>query len=123
AGSLRRKRETVGDLDFIVGAEDPAPIMDWFVSQPNVKEVTARGETKSSVRFESGLQADVRVVPPAQFAFAMHHFTGSKEHNVMMRQRALSRGYSLSEWGLKPVGAESFADGKRLDSEEALFAS
>lgn len=123
AGSLRRKRETVGDLDFIVGSDEPEPIMSWFVAQPNVKEVTARGETKSSVRFENGLQADLRVVPPGQFAFARHHFTGSKEHNVAMRQRALARGYSLSEWGLKPVGAESFAEGRQLESEEALFAS
>ncbi|WPJ94026.1 DNA polymerase/3'-5' exonuclease PolX [Coraliomargarita algicola] len=102
AGSLRRLKETVGDLDFIVASSEPQPVMDWFVGQDSVQEVTAHGETKSSVRFESGLQADLRVVPMAQFAFALHHFTGSKEHNVAMRQRALSRGYSLSEWGLKP---------------------
>lgn len=100
AGSLRRLRETVGDLDFIVAAAEPGPVMDWFVSQPAVAEVTAHGATKSSVRFEGGLQADLRVVPAAQFAFALHHFTGSKDHNVAMRQRALARGYSLSEWGL-----------------------
>jgi len=101
AGSLRRLKETVGDLDFIVASAEPQPVMDWFVTQDAVQEVTAQGATKSSVRFESGLQADLRVVPVAQFAFALHHFTGSKEHNVMMRQRALARGYSLSEWGLK----------------------
>ena len=106
AGSLRRLRETVGDLDFIVASADPQPVMDWFVEQEAVHEVTAHGATKSSVRFESGLQADLRVVPAEQFAFALHHFTGSKEHNVALRQRALARGYSLSEWGLAQKGEE-----------------
>ncbi|MFQ3225229.1 MAG: DNA polymerase (family 10) [Lentimonas sp.] len=111
AGSLRRLRETVGDLDFIVASADSQPIMDWFVTQPMVAEVTAHGVTKSSVRFEGGLQADLRVVPAEQFAFALHHFTGSKEHNVALRQRALARGYSLSEWGLaeKAEGGRSSA--------------
>ena len=106
AGSLRRLRETVGDLDFIVASDDPQTVMDWFVEQDAVQEVTAHGATKSSVRFESGLQADLRVVPAEQFAFALHHFTGSKEHNVALRQRALARGYSLSEWGLAQKGDE-----------------
>lgn len=121
AGSLRRKRDTVGDLDFIVGSHEPKPIMDWFVAQAGVKEVTAHGETKSSVRFESGLQADLRVVPPGQFFFALHHFTGSKDHNVAMRQRALARGLSLSEWGLKPVDDEDFSRCKAIASEQELF--
>jgi DNA polymerase/3'-5' exonuclease PolX/histidinol phosphatase-like PHP family hydrolase len=103
AGSLRRGMETVGDLDFIVAATEIAPVVEWFVTQPGVKEITARGETKASVRFESGLQADLRLVPAEQFAFALHHFTGSKDHNVQMRQRALARGWSLSEWGLVPA--------------------
>jgi DNA polymerase (family X) len=102
AGSLRRGMETVGDLDFIVAATEVGPVVDWFVSMPGVKEVTAKGETKASVRFESGLQADLRIVPDEQFVFALHHFTGSKDHNVQMRQRALARGLSLSEWGLVP---------------------
>jgi DNA polymerase (family X) len=123
AGSLRRSLETVGDLDFLVAAAEPAPIMDWFVSQPGVKEVTARGETKSSVRFESGLQADLRLVPEAQFAYALHHFTGSKDHNVAMRQRALARGLSLSEWGLTPVeGGGAQAPGP-ITTEAALFGA
>lgn len=122
AGSLRRLRETVGDLDFIVAAQESEAIMDWFVTQPQVSEVTAHGRTKSSVRFESGLQADLRVVPLAQFAFALHHFTGSKDHNVLMRQRALARGYSLSEWGLSQKGdPESAAQGHGIDSEAGLF--
>lgn len=122
AGSLRRLRETVGDLDFIVASSDPGPVMDWFVTQPAVSEVTAHGATKSSVRFESGLQADLRVVPAAQFAFALHHFTGSKDHNVAMRQRALARGYSLSEWGV--TAKDDADDGDILPpiaTEKALF--
>lgn len=120
AGSLRRLKETVGDLDFIVASEQPKPVMDWFVGQSGVTEVSAHGATKSSVRFESGLQADLRVVAPAQFAFALHHFTGSKEHNVAMRQRALSKGYSLSEWGITEDGEQRTEDGS-ITSEAQLF--
>jgi DNA polymerase IV (family X) len=131
AGSLRRNLETVGDLDFIVAADtaDAAAIAEWFCSQAGVKEVTARGETKASVRFASGLQADLRIVPPEQFAFALHHFTGSKEHNVAMRQRALARGLSLSEWGLVPDAGEGTAKEKaerglslKAETEADLFA-
>ena len=122
AGSLRRSRETVGDLDFLVASSDPAPIMAWFVGYPGVKEVTAHGETKSSVRFESGLQADLRVVPLEQFYFALHHFTGSKEHNVAMRHRALSRGLSMSEWGFKSLeGGPAVAPGAKDEAE--VFAA
>ena len=102
-GSLRRRVETVGDIDFLVATTEPAPIVEWFVTQPGIKEVTARGESKASVRLESGLQADLRLVPPEQFVFTLHHLTGSKDHNVQMRQRALARGLSLSEWGLFPA--------------------
>lgn len=100
AGSLRRGLETIGDLDFLVAAEDPQPAMHWFTTQPDVAEITAHGETKASVRLKDGLQADLRVVPLKQFYFALHHFTGSKDHNVKMRSRALAQGLSLSEWGL-----------------------
>jgi DNA polymerase (family 10) len=119
AGSLRRCRETVGDLDFLVAAENPGPVMDWFTSFPGVKEVTAKGETKSSVRFASGLQADLRVVPLAQFYFALHHFTGSKEHNVAMRHRALAHGLSMSEWGLKSLDDSIAVPAAK--SEEEVF--
>ena len=102
AGSLRRGMETVGDLDFLVASSEPAPIMDWFTSMEGIAEITAHGDTKSSVRFEDGMQADLRVVPSEQYFFALHHFTGSKDHNVRMRQKALSLGLSLSEWGLRP---------------------
>lgn len=131
AGSLRRNLETVGDLDFIVAAatSDADSITAWFCGQDGVKEVTARGETKASVRFTSGLQADLRIVPEAQFAYALHHFTGSKEHNVALRQRALARGFSLSEWGLVPEAGEGTAKEKAergeslpATDEQALFA-
>ncbi len=129
AGSLRRGMETIGDLDFLVAATDVAPVVDWFVAMPGVKEVTAKGETKASVRFESGLQADLRVVPEEQFVFALHHFTGSKDHNVQMRQRALARGLSMSEWGLVPAEGEGTAKAKaeshlsvKVKDEAELFA-
>ena len=112
AGSLRRRLETVGDLDFLVATTDPQSVTDWFVGWPGVKEVTAHGETKASVRLGSGLQADLRVVPAEQFVFALHHFTGSKDHNVQMRHRALARGLSLSEWGLVPAEGEGTAKQK-----------
>lgn len=107
AGSYRRGKETVGDLDFIVASSNPGPVMEWFTSRAEVLEVSSKGETKSSVRFDGGLQADLRVVPLDRFPFALHHFTGSKEHNVMMRQRALERGWSMSEWGLFDANDEA----------------
>ena len=87
AGSFRRGMETVGDLDFLVASSDPAPIMDWFTSMEGIAEVTAHGDTKSSIRLEGGMQADLRVVPSEQFYFALHHFTGSKDHNVECARR------------------------------------
>ena len=132
AGSLRRGLETVGDLDFLVAADEWAPVAEWFASRPEVQEVTARGETKVSVRLAGGLQADLRIVPPAQFVFALHHFTGSKEHNVQLRQRALARGLSLSEWGLEPATGEGTVKvkaaapkphGRAIKTEADLFAA
>ena len=128
-GSLRRRMETVGDLDFLVATTEPAPVVEWFVSQPGVKEVTARGETKASVRLDSGLQADLRLVPPEQFVFTLHHLTGSKDHNVQLRHRAQQRGLSMSEWGLVPAEGEGTAKEKAeqlghktdIKNEEQLF--
>ena len=124
AGSFRRGMETVGDLDFIVASSNPASIMNWFTSMDGIAEVTAHGDTKSSIRLEGGMQADLRVVPTEQFYFALHHFTGSKDHNVRMRQKALSMGLSLSEWGLRPE-EEKNASRKvgeiEADSEEDVF--
>ncbi len=120
AGSLRRRRETVGDLDFVVAADEPAEIMEWFVGWKDADDVIARGRTKSSIRLKTGFQADLRVVSEDQFAGALHHFTGSKDHNVRMRKRALERGLSLSEWGLQKRGAEGAHETVR--DEEDLFA-
>jgi DNA polymerase (family X) len=122
AGSLRRGMETVGDLDFIVAASSVGPVVEWFTSRPGIREVTAKGETKASVRYESGLQADLRIVPANQFAFALHHFTGSKDHNVQMRQRALARGLSLSEWGLVPAEGEGTVKDKVASQSGASAA-
>jgi DNA polymerase (family 10) len=128
AGSLRRGLETIGDLDFIVAASEPDPVVDWFTQRPGVQEVTAKGGTKASVRFEGGIQADLRIVPSHQFAFALHHFTGSKDHNVQMRQRALDRAMSLSEWGLVKAAGEGTArekaerkEGVAAEDETAIF--
>ena len=124
AGSLRRGMETVGDLDFLVASSKPEPIMEWFTQMEGIVEVTAHGDTKSSVRFEGGMQADLRVVPSEQFYFALHHFTGSKDHNVRMRQKALSMGLSLSEWGLRPEVEKDSSRSKgtvEAHSEEDIF--
>lgn len=121
AGSLRRKTETVGDLDIVVASEDPASVMKWFIDRKEVQEVIAHGETKSSVRLEGDIQADLRVVPLKQFYFALHHFTGSKDHNVQLRSRALGLGYSLSEWGLKLESRTHELTEIFIKSEEELF--
>jgi DNA polymerase (family 10) len=101
-GSYRRRKEIVGDLDYLVATKDPAAVSDYFVSHPMVESVLAHGATKSSVRLKSGIQADLRVVKSAEFPFALNYFTGSKEHNILMRQRALARGWTLNEYRLGP---------------------
>jgi len=100
AGSLRRGRETVGDLDFVVASDDPTPIMDAFANMDGVEEIIGKGDTKTSVRLGLGISADLRVVPERVFGATLHHFTGSKDHNVAIRSRALERGLRVSEWGV-----------------------
>lgn len=100
AGSLRRKKETVGDLDFLVISEKPETIMDYFVSMPEIAYVSGKGRTKSMVRLKSGINADVRVIPPKSFGTALQYFTGSKEHNILLRKIAIKKGYKLNEYGL-----------------------
>jgi DNA polymerase (family 10) len=100
AGSLRRAKEIIGDLDFVVSSKRPAAVMDFFTSLPGILEVQLKGETKSSVIFQGGIQSDLRVVSDAEFPYAMAYFTGSKEHNIVMRQRAIERGLRLNEYGL-----------------------
>ena len=99
-GSLRRGKEIVKDLDLIASSKKPKEVMQAFISGPNVEKVVAHGETKSSVILQGGIPCDLRVIPPEAWATALAHFTGSKEHNIALRQRAIDRGLHLSEWGL-----------------------
>jgi len=100
AGSLRRARETVKDIDILVASKKPEPIMKAFVLQPKIAQITNQGETKSSIVLEEGISADLRVVSPQEFPFALNYFTGSKEHNVALRSRAIKMGFKLNEYGL-----------------------
>jgi DNA polymerase (family X) len=100
-GSLRRRVETIGDLDILFSSTDPAPVLDRFVKLPDVAKVLAHGPTKASVRLLDGVQCDLRGVSDEQFPFALHYFTGSKAHNIAMRRRAIDRGLKLSEYGLE----------------------
>ena len=102
-GSYRRRKEIVGDLDFIVATNAPAEVSEFFVQHAMVESVMAHGATKSSVRLKTGIQADLRVVKNAEYPFALNYFTGSKEHNIVMRQRALARGWTLNEYRLGPI--------------------
>ncbi len=102
-GSYRRRRETCGDLDFLVSTREPKAISEFFVGHDFVESVIAHGDTKSSVRWLSGIQADLRVVKDTEYPFAINYFTGSKEHNIVMRQRSLARGWTLNEYRLGPV--------------------
>ena len=98
AGSFRRKKEIVRDLDFLVSTKKPEAVMEFFTTHPLVENILAHGATKSSVILKNGIQCDLRAVTAAEFPFALNYFTGSKEHNVRMRSRALSRGWSLNEY-------------------------
>lgn len=100
AGSLRRSKEVIGDIDLLASSKQPAQVIDFFTQQPGVLKVLARGDTKASVILAGGIQADLRVVSDAEFPFALMYFTGSKEHNIVMRQRATERGLRLNEYGL-----------------------
>lgn len=118
AGSLRRMKETIGDIDLLVGADDPASIMDAFTTLDGVARLTAKGSTKSSIVTSKGMQVDLRVVKPAEFGAALQYFTGSKEHNVKVREHAVKRGFKLSEYGLFTV-----PDGERIagETEEGIY--
>jgi len=123
AGSVRRFKEVIGDIDFLASSKNPAAVIDYFATQPGVLSVSARGETKASVILAAGLQADLRVVSDAEYPFALAYFTGSKEHNIVMRQRAIQRGMRLNEYGLFRSNEET-RDPKLLvacQSEEDIF--
>ncbi len=124
AGSIRRGMETVKDIDLIASSKQPAELMDAFVHLPGVQKISAHGETKSSVVLEGGIACDLRVVPDDQFASALLHFTGSKEHNIALRQRALARGLTLSEWGLAAVESgkqKSKIENRKFPTESSLY--
>jgi len=100
AGSLRRRRETVGDLDLLVSSKRPEAVMRAFVQLPGVAHVLAQGATRSSVRLDAGLQVDLRVLPPESWGAALQYFTGSKAHNIGLRARAVKLGLKISEYGV-----------------------
>jgi len=123
AGSLRRHREVIGDIDLLASAKKPVKVLDFFTQQPGILEIIAKGETKASVLLQGGIQSDLRVVSDAEFPFALMYFTGNKEHNIVMRQRAIDRGLRLNEYGLFRSKVET-RDPKllvRCNSEEEIY--
>jgi DNA polymerase (family 10) len=117
-GSLRRFSETIGDIDIIVASAEPAPIMETFVAMSFVERVLVRGDSKTSVVTRRGTQVDLRVVQPAQYGAALLYFTGSKGHNIKLRQRALARGLTLNEYALAEIdGGKVIAS----ESEEQIY--
>jgi DNA polymerase (family 10) len=124
AGSMRRSKEIIGDIDLLASSKKPAEVIEFFCSQPGIIKVTAKGETKASVILEGGLQSDLRVVSDKEFPAALMYFTGNKEHNIVMRQRAIARGLRLNEYGLFKSKEET-RDPKLLvpcRTEEEIFA-
>ncbi|MFM2293602.1 MAG: polymerase fused to phosphatase [Verrucomicrobiota bacterium] len=124
AGSLRRFKEVIGDVDLLTSSKSPKNVIEFFVAQPGIIKVLAQGDTKASVILEGGIQCDLRVVSDAEFPFALAYFTGSKEHNIVMRQRAIQRGLRLNEYGLFKSNEET-RDPKLLVScktEEEIFS-
>ena len=123
AGSLRRYKETIGDVDIVLAGDDAAPIFEVFARAPSVERVLARGDTKCSVIVDRGLQIDLRVVPLRSFGAALLYFTGSKEHNVRLRGLALRRKLLLNEYGLYRVGAEVRGQEIASVTEEEVYAA
>ncbi len=116
AGSIRRCREIVKDIDLVASAAEPGKLTEYFAGLPQVAEVIALGETKAAVRLQEGINADLRVVQTEQFPYALHHFTGSKEHNTALRHRAKTMGMKINEYGIFR-GEEPIV----CQSEEAFF--
>ena len=103
AGSLRRRREDIGDIDILIASLDPLSVMEAFTGLSMVREVLARGETKASVITHQNLQVDLRVVPPESYGAALQYFTGSRQHNILLRQRAEDMGLKINEYGVFAV--------------------
>ncbi|MBL8162934.1 MAG: DNA polymerase/3'-5' exonuclease PolX, partial [Anaerolineae bacterium] len=127
AGSIRRGRPTIGDVDILIASDDATPIMNAFVSMENVARVLGHGPTKSSVELLNGLQVDVRVLEKARWGTALNYFTGSQAHNIRMRELALKKGLSLNEHAFSPVDAAGniIEDAPKIlcDTEEAVYAT
>src|SRR5438445_9152668 len=123
AGSLRRYKETIGDVDIVIAGDDATPIFEVCARAPRVERVLARGDTKCSVIVDRGLQIDLRVVPSRSFGAALVYFTGSKEHNVHLRGLALRRKLLLNEYGLYRVGAEERGQEIVSATEEEVYAA
>ncbi|MGY8686547.1 MAG: PHP domain-containing protein, partial [Verrucomicrobiales bacterium] len=123
AGSVRRGKETVHDLDFIVATKDPETVMKFFVSQEAVQNVIVQGATKSSVHLENGVQCDLRAVSAEEFPFALNYFTGSKEHNVAIRGRARDQGYTLNEYRLAPIEGREPKTLEPIHTEADLYGA
>jgi DNA polymerase (family X) len=100
AGSVRRMKETIGDADFLITSKQPKKVMDFFVSLPGVVKIWGKGATKASVRLKEGFDVDLRVVPKISYGAALQYFTGSKDHNIVLRKIAIEKGLKLSEYGL-----------------------
>ncbi|HJU94983.1 MAG TPA: DNA polymerase/3'-5' exonuclease PolX [Nitrososphaera sp.] len=100
AGSIRRMKETIGDIDYLVAASDPKRVIDFFVKMPEVQQVLGMGQAKAFVKLASGIDADLLVVPEESWGAALQYFTGSKEHSVQLRKIAISKGLRLNEWGV-----------------------
>jgi DNA polymerase (family X) len=100
AGSIRRMKETIGDIDYLVTANDPKQVIDFFVKMPEVQEILGMGQAKAFVKLASGIDADLLVVPEESWGSALQYFTGSKEHSVQLRKIAISKGLRLNEWGV-----------------------
>ncbi|HUY69686.1 MAG TPA: DNA polymerase/3'-5' exonuclease PolX [Candidatus Tyrphobacter sp.] len=118
AGSLRRRKETIGDIDILTISKKPKSVMDYFVSMPEVARIIVRGETKSSVKLKNGLNIDLRVVGASSYGAALNYFTGSKSHNVALREIALKKGRKLNEYGLFDRRGKQIAG----ETEENLYA-
>ena len=100
AGSIRRMKETIGDIDILVISKNPEKVMDFFTSRPNVEKIWAKGPTKSSVRLKEGLDCDLRVIKKESFGAALQYFTGNKDHNILTRRLAIDKGLKLNEYGI-----------------------
>lgn len=134
AGSLRRRKKDIGDIDLIATTSDPKSVVEAFIAMPEVEAVHEIGKTRSSVRLKMGIDADLRVVPDKVFGSTLQYFTGDRRHNILLRERAIKRGYKLNEYGLfkrgklvpvpteddiyKKLGLKTPPPEKRLGKEE-----